>query len=174
LPVADVAGLRPTSERIRETVFNWLAPTIEGSHCLDLFAGSGALGFEALSRGAATATFVESSPAAAAALRENASILEAEAATVLECDAVRFLQRRHRQQFDLVFLDPPFAHNLAEDLCRLLAASDLLADGARVYLERGRDQPLPDAVGEWRLVRDKTAGNVNYALLDTGKREPSE
>jgi len=168
LPIADVPGLRPTSERIRETLFNWLAPTIEGSRCLDLFAGTGALGFEALSRGAAAVTFIDKSAAAAENLRQSVATLGAAGATVIEGDAVSYLSEGRGEQYDVVFLDPPFSNNLPEDLCRLLALSDVLAHGARVYLERDRGQPRPRLPEGWSTIREKSAGKVSYALISTG------
>ena len=168
LPIADVPGLRPTSERIRETLFNWLAPTIEGSRCLDLFAGTGALGFEALSRGAAAVTFVDKSAAAAENLRQSVATLGAAGATVIEGDAVSYLSEGRGERYDVVFLDPPFSNNLPEDLCRLLALSDVLAHGARVYLERNRGQPRPRLPEGWSTIREKSAGKVSYALISTG------
>ncbi len=114
LPVAEEPGLRPTSARIRETLFNWLASTIEGSTCLDLFAGTGALGFEALSRGAREVVFVEKTARAAAALEECVKVLEATGALIHQVDAISYL-KSEPEPFDIVFLDPPFADDLLED-----------------------------------------------------------
>jgi 16S rRNA (guanine966-N2)-methyltransferase len=164
LPVADEPGLRPTSERIRETLFNWLASTIEGSRCLDLFAGSGALGLEALSRGAGEVVFVENSARAAAVLEESVNMLEASGARIHKADAIRYL-KSEPEPFDIVFLDPPFAADLLEDLCRLLSEDNWLAEGARVYLEQGRERPLPGLPDGWTILNDKTAGQVRYALV---------
>ena len=164
LPIADEPGLRPTSERIRETLFNWLASTIEGSRCLDLFAGSGALGLEALSRGAGEVVFVENSARTAAALKEAVNMLEASGARIHKADAIKYL-KSEPEPFDIVFLDPPFAADLLEDLCRLLSEGNLLAEGARVYLEQDRERPLPDLPDGWTILNDKTAGQVRYALV---------
>ena len=164
LEVADVEGLRPTAERVRETLFNWLAPRIEGARCLDLFAGTGALGFEALSRGAAHVTFVERSPAAVSALRSNAATLVANA-DIRNENAFDYLGRPAESPFNIVFLDPPFADERLADLCKLLTDGGFLARDARVYVEedRGRDTAVP---GEgWETLRQKTAGNVRYSLL---------
>jgi len=163
LPVAAEPGLRPTPERIRETVFNWLAATIDGSRCLDLFAGTGALGFEALSRGARKVVFVESSVRAARTLEESAATLAASGAQIFHGDAFEYLQGEP-QPFDVVFLDPPFAADLLEDLCRLLDEGGWLAGGARIYLEQDRNRPLPEMPGGWTIGRDKTAGRVRYVL----------
>ena len=156
--------MRPTSERIRETLFNWLTPDIHGMRCLDLFAGSGALGFEALSRGAASVVFVEKAPGAAITLRVSIGTLDAGDATVVQTDAHEFLKSDNPQKFDLVFLDPPFADDQLEDLCRLLAGSSCLAAGARIYLEQDREQTVPTLPEGWSFIREKTAGNVRYSL----------
>ena len=164
LDIADVEGLRPTSERIRETLFNWLAPTLHGSRCLDLYAGTGALGLEALSRGAAEAVFVERSPVAARQLQKNIDLLEASGASVVTQGALDYLKRDASRRFDLVFLDPPFADDLLEETCRLLAARQLLARGAQVYLEQDRAKPEPRLPDNWSIKKNKTAGNVRYML----------
>ena len=163
LPVTDEPGLRPTSERIRETLFNWLASTIGGSRCLDLFAGTGALGLEALSRGAALVVFVENSARAVAALQDSANTLDAIDARILRQDALTFL-KGEPLPFDIVFLDPPFAADLLGDLCRLLDVGGWLAEGARVYLEQDRERALPELPDGWTITNNKTAGQVRYAL----------
>ena len=164
LDIADVPGLRPTSERIRETLFNWLAPRIEGARCLDLFAGTGALGLEALSRGAREAVFVERSPLAATALRQNIAELGADRAIVVTADALAHLESEIEGEFDIVFLDPPFVNDLLRESCERLHERGLLAAGARVYLEQDRDRPLPVLPDGWRLLKNKTAGRVRYML----------
>jgi len=164
LPVADEPGLRPTSERIRETLFNWLAPAIEGSRCLDLYAGSGALGLEALSRGAGEVVFVEISADAATVLEQSVAELDAVGAQVQKTDALSYLQR-DVEPFDIVFLDPPFAADSLEDLCRLLDQRDWLAAGARVYLEQDHGRPLPRLPDGWTVLKQKTAGKVRYTLV---------
>jgi 16S rRNA (guanine966-N2)-methyltransferase len=165
LQIADVPGLRPTSERVRETLFNWLAPRIQGARCLDLFAGTGALGFEALSRGAEAVTFVEKSRRAARVLRENASKLGATGATILEGDAMSFLRDAAPQAYDLVFLDPPFADQLLDKACERVAETGTLVPGGLVYLELARDQQLPTLPDGWETLKDKTAGQVRYLLV---------
>jgi 16S rRNA (guanine966-N2)-methyltransferase len=168
LDIADVPGLRPTSVRVRETLFNWLAPRLAGARCLDLFAGTGALGLEALSRGAASCDFVEKSARAAATLRSNIEILKAESADVYEMPAEYFLQRAARRSFDLVFLDPPFAAEMLPELCRLLDKADLLAIDARIYVEEDRHQPAVELPERWQVLKTKNAGNVRYSLLMPG------
>ncbi len=168
LPVAEVAGLRPTSERVRETLFNWLAPTIDGASCLDLYAGSGALGFEALSRGAANVRFVEKSKVAVNVIRANIDALEASGANVRCADAMQYLHRGDGERFDLVFLDPPFATENLQELCRLLQQSGRLAAGARIYLEQDKGRSAPALPNGWSVWREKTAGKVRYSLLEAG------
>lgn len=178
LDIADVDGLRPTSERIRETLFNWLAPHIHGARCLDLFAGTGALGLEALSRGARSVVFVERSPVAVKQLRKNIGILvEAAsaantsgpdgppaAAEVIQDNALTYLQHAD-DAFDIVFLDPPFADDRLTETCRLLARGNLLADEALIYLEMERSQQEPELPDGWWVEKDKAAGNVRYMLV---------
>jgi 16S rRNA (guanine966-N2)-methyltransferase len=165
LDIADVPGLRPTSTRIRETLFNWLAPGLPGARCLDLCAGTGALGLEALSRGAASAVFVERSVIATRMLRANIATLQATSAEVLQMDALDFSQAQASAPFDLVFLDPPFAADMLNDLCRLLSDRKLLASNARIYLEQDRDRPEPELPEGWQVLKNKTAGNVRYMLV---------
>ncbi len=160
-------GLRPTPARIRETLFNWLAPRLAGARCLDLFAGSGALGLEALSRGAGATTFVESSRRAADVLRQALDVLGAEEATVQVADAYAFLDTAPARAFDVVFLDPPYADESVDELCRLLAVGGWLSPGAVVYFEQGTWQAPPELPDGWRVTRDKTAGQVRYALAET-------
>ncbi len=165
LDIADVPGLRPTSTRIRETLFNWLALGLPGARCLDLCAGTGALGLEALSRGAASAVFVERSAIATRMLRANIATLQATSAEVLQMDALDFSQAQASDPFDLVFLDPPFAADMLNDLCRLLSDRKLLASNARIYLELDRDRPEPELPEGWQVLKNKTAGNVRYMLV---------
>jgi 16S rRNA (guanine966-N2)-methyltransferase len=165
LDIAHVEGLRPTSQRIRETLFNWLAPQIHGARCLDLYAGTGALGLEALSRGAASAVFVETHRVAAQQLKENVEQLKADTATVLHQDALEYLYSKPDRKFDIVFLDPPFAADLLDETCRLLAHKELLAEGALVYLEQDRSKAEPQLPDGWQVQKNKTAGNVRYMLV---------
>ena len=162
IEVADVAGLRPTPERVRETLFNWLAPTIEGARCLDLCAGTGALGIEALSRGAGSAWFVEPNVAAAKVLRQNLERLQVTAAQVTALDAQVFL-RGAPQPMDLVFMDPPFALDLWTPLAERLEQGGWLAVGATIYVEcpRATSPELPLA---WKLHRESVAGEVRFTL----------
>ncbi len=171
LQIGDVPGLRPSSERVRETLFNWLTPKIHGSTCLDLCAGTGALGLEALSRGASRAVFVEMSPVATKTLKSNIAALGATGAQIINADARRYLQGGVSERFDIVFLDPPFAAVMLDELCRLLSEHGWLAEGARMYLEMDRKQAEPVLPGGWQILKDKTAGNVRYMLVAEGARE---
>lgn len=169
----DIPGLRPSPDRVRETVFNWLAPLIPGARVLDLFAGSGAFGLEALSRGAASAVFVEKAPAAARAITQNLAAL-GETAVVHTGDALAWLDAdagessnnagsNNAGSFDIVFVDPPYAAELlAPSIERL--SSGWLVSGGRVYLECRRDQPLPSLPAGWEILKEKTAGEVRYSL----------
>ena len=170
LEIADVPGLRPSAERIRETLFNWLAPRIDGARCLDLFAGTGALGLEALSRGAATAVFVEKSPKAIEVLRRNINSLEAGGASIQATNAVSYLHAAEPGKFDFVFVDPPFADDSLAELCRLIDERDLLANGANVYLEQDRARAEPELPDGWSILKNNTAGNVRYMLVAIGHR----
>lgn len=165
LRFADGEGLRPTTDRVRETLFNWLAPRIHGARCLDLFAGSGALGLEALSRGAAEVVFVETNPAAITALKENLALVKAENGQIIRGDALAFLRGESRN-FNVVFLDPPFRRDLLQPALQLLAENGWLAEDARVYLELESEQPLPELPQGWEVLRSKQAGQVAYHLVE--------
>ena len=167
LQIADVPGLRPTAERIRETLFNWLTPGVYGARCLDLCAGTGALGLEALSRGAKQVVFVEKSATAAKTLRQNIATLGSENAVVLNLDAQNYLTEAAVEPFDIVFLDPPFAADLHAELCRLLSERGWLAVAARVYIEADKNHADIDLPQTWQLSKNKTAGKVRYMLAVT-------
>jgi 16S rRNA (guanine966-N2)-methyltransferase len=160
-----LASIRPTPDRVRETLFNWLQPVIADARCLDLFAGSGVLGLEALSRGAAHVVFVDREPAVASHLRDTLRTLGADATSVRASDAMRFLQTPS-ECFDIVFLDPPFAANVLDEVCAHLAAG-WLAPGAYVYLECPAGSALPELPPGWAVHRSKRAGQVGYHLLST-------
>lgn len=168
LSFSDAPGLRPTPDRVRETLFNWLQPVLPGSHCLDLFAGTGALGFEALSRGAASVTLVEQSRPVAEQLRGNARLLSATGARIEACDALSFLQRPVPHPFDIVFLDPPFHQGLLGPALAALSRPGLLSSPAFVYVESGADESAPQVPPAWSLHREKRAGQVEYRLFRLG------
>jgi len=158
-------GLRPTPDRVRETLFNWLQPLIAGSHCLDLFAGSGALGFEALSRGASSVTLVEHSVTVGAVLRANASRLGATEIEITTSEAIAWLRRGVKRRYDIVFLDPPFHSGLLEQALDVLGNGEILSPGALVYLESDSNEAPPQTPEGWSVYRDKRAGQVAYRLL---------
>jgi len=156
--------IRPTPDRVRETLFNWLAPVIRGARCLDLFAGSGALGLEALSRGAAEVVFVERSRVAALAIEHTLATWEGEGGRVVEDDALRYLAGPGLP-FEIVFLDPPFASPLLESALAALLARPWLAPGGFVYLEYAARTGRPAIPGLLGLHREGRSGEVGYDLL---------
>jgi 16S rRNA (guanine966-N2)-methyltransferase len=156
-------GIRPTPDRVRETLFNWLMAKLPGSRCLDLFAGSGALGLEALSRGAGHVTFVERDRENAAALAATAAALAPGRAAVIEADALSWLAGAP-EAFDVVFLDPPFAAGLLGEAMRLLESGGWLARDAFVYIERPAKSGPPELPAAWRAHRAGHAGAVGYHL----------
>ncbi len=164
LPVPQAPGLRPTPDRVRETLFNWLAPYLEGSSCLDLFAGSGALCLEALSRGAAHAVLVEKATHVAATLKQNIDTLKATGAEVRNLDALAYLEGPVAP-VDILFLDPPFAAaDLIGRCAEIVEARGWVKPGGFVYIEAPsqlKNLPLPPT---WELVRSKIAGQVGYHL----------
>jgi 16S rRNA (guanine966-N2)-methyltransferase len=160
----DMPALRPTPDRVRETLFNWLQHSLAGTRCLDLFAGSGALGLEALSRGAAEVVFVEQFPAAARTLQEQLVRLGGEGkGRVMEMGAARFL-RTPAKPFDIVFLDPPFGKNALAEYVPMLDSGNWLTPSCLVYLENERTAGLPPLPAHWELLKSKSAGEVGYHL----------
>lgn len=162
LPVPHAPGLRPTPDRVRETLFNWLQGVTEGARCLDLFAGSGALGFEAASRGARHVTLVEADARVAAHLSEQAAALDAGRITVHARRVQAFLQQSP-QPFDVIFLDPPYGKNLVAETLALLAQG-WVAPGARVYIEAEAELGEPGLPEGWELLKTRSAGQVGYHL----------
>jgi 16S rRNA (guanine966-N2)-methyltransferase len=160
----DIPGLRPTPDRVRETLFNWLQERIAGARCLDLFAGSGALGLEALSRGAKELVFVEQAVAAARALQEQLIRFGGQArAQVAEMGAARYL-RSVPQAFDIVFLDPPFGRDALAEYVPLLDEGQWLKPGSLVYLENEKRAGVPPLPAHWQVLKSKSAGEVGYHL----------
>jgi len=158
----DSLGLRPTGDRIRETVFNWLAPIIDGACCLDVFAGSGALGIEALSRGAAHCQFLEQDAVVSKSLRTQLELLGADNAKVATADSLAWLNTHPAEPFDLVFLDPPFASELLQPCFTALQAG-WLKPGSRVYYECATRNEIGLPTG-WTPLRSKQSGQVGYHL----------
>lgn len=168
IAVPDLTGLRPTPDRVRETLFNWLTISLPNAYCLDAFAGTGALGFEALSRGAKQVVMVEQSSVALAALRETATRFEAAENLVIYQANVPEQLMQPNTPFDIVFLDPPYQSNLLLPTCHYLEQHHFLASGAYIYLEADaliEDNELPS---QWRIIKAGHAGQVYYHLA---KRE---
>ncbi len=156
----DSEGLRPTPDRVRETLFNWLGQELDGQHCLDLFAGSGALGFEAASRGAARVVMIEQAPKVLAALIENAKMLQnPPEVEIMRRDALQYLASTNTK-FDLIFIDPPYHKGWITRLEPLLPG--VLNDDAAIYVEA--EQEI-ETLGDWRTVRHGKAGEVHYQLM---------
>ncbi len=162
LPFAELPGLRPTGDRIRETLFNWLQPVVEGARCLDLFAGSGALGMEAASRGAAKVVMVEQAGSVVRQLERNREMLGLEGLNIVRADALQFLEQPPTP-FDIVFLDPPFDNDLLGAVCQRLTKGWLAVD-ARIYLEEDLSREFPSLPEDWQWLKQKTAGRVRYGL----------
>ncbi|MGC6360328.1 16S rRNA (guanine(966)-N(2))-methyltransferase RsmD [Bisgaard Taxon 45] len=176
LPVLSSEGLRPTGDRVKETLFNWLMPYIVDATCLDCFAGSGALGFEALSRQAKQVTFLELDKHVATQLSKNLATLKcaAEQAKVINQNSLQFLnQPQTAPHFDIVFIDPPFHFGLAQQAVDLLAQYNWLTPNALVYVETEKAQSIkvPDS---WTILKEKTTGQVNYRLYYVDKTTSSE
>ncbi|VEB95015.1 Ribosomal RNA small subunit methyltransferase D [Cedecea lapagei] len=164
LPVPDSPGLRPTTDRVRETLFNWLAPSMVDAHCLDCFAGSGALGLEALSRYAASATLIEMDRAVSQQLQKNLATLKASNGKVLNANTLSVLSQPGTPH-NVVFVDPPFRKGLLDETLSLLEKNGWLADEALIYVESEVENGLPIVPASWALHREKVAGQVAYRLF---------
>ncbi|NWO07831.1 MAG: 16S rRNA (guanine(966)-N(2))-methyltransferase RsmD [Alteromonadaceae bacterium] len=162
-----VGGVRPSPARTRETLFNWLAMPLPGARCLDLFAGSGALGLEALSRGAASVTLVDHTQALARALQDNLRLLDCTAGEVVCQDVQQFLAHRPAEPFDILFMDPPFRQGWLDTLLPLIEQQQWLKPGGWVYIEHERELTGMKVPESWQLYRQKTAGQVTYNLYRT-------
>ena len=162
LPVVLADGLRPTTDRVKETVFNWLMPYVQDSRCLDCFSGAGSLGFEALSGGAEQVTFVELNKNAASQLTKNKLLLKADNTEVINQDILAFLTNAP-QQYDLVFLDPPFRKQFIVEIEQRLNSGWLL-DGAIIYVEAETELSQQHLPTSWQLLKEKIAGQVAYRL----------
>ncbi len=163
LHVIDEPGLRPTPARVRETLFNWLQYDIVGSRCLDCYAGSGALGFEAASRGAAAVVQLDNNPLVCRTLKSNANALGATQIKLIQTDVFRYLAG-DAEPFDIVFLDPPFAKGLAAQSCQWLEDKNWLKPNAKIYLEAEKSLILTELPEHWELLKQKSAGEVTYRL----------
>lgn len=163
LPVPDSPGLRPTTDRVRETLFNWLAPVIQQARCLDGFAGSGALGFEALSRYAAHVTLLENERSIARQLEQNAVLLKTDNARIINTNTLNWLAQAG-EPYDVVFLDPPFRRDLLNQTLTLLEQQGWLAPEAWIYVETEVENGELEIPVTWTLHREKVAGQVAYRL----------
>jgi len=165
---SDREGLRPSPDRVRETLFNWLQPVLGGARCLDLFAGSGVLGFEALSRGAASVVLVERHAQVLSCLREQVAALELQQYCQLhEADGLQWLRSNAEQPFDIIFLDPPYRQSMLAESCELLADGDWVHSGTRIYLEAERELGEPQLPQGWTLLRSGQAGQSGYFLAES-------
>ncbi|NNJ98581.1 MAG: 16S rRNA (guanine(966)-N(2))-methyltransferase RsmD [Gammaproteobacteria bacterium] len=155
--------LRPTPDRVRETLFNWLRADLADSICLDLFAGSGALGFEAASRGARRVILVEKDREAANLIKQTRARLEADMTEIVNADAIKWLNS-NQQVFDIVFLDPPYRAGLLSRCCELLENGQNLAENAKIYIEHALGDDVIDIPQAWQCIRSRSAGQVSYEL----------
>lgn len=166
LTFTAVEGLRPTTDRVRETLFNWVSPIMPGARCLDLFAGSGALGLEALSREASSVTFIDLSPVATRSLQQNLQLLGATNANILTTNTVNWLKNNTPDEpYHIIFLDPPFRCGLVNQCIEQLNNTNYVATGTHIYLEIEKEAGRPPVPPHWRLHREKEAGQVRYMLF---------
>ena len=170
VPVPDIEGLRPSGDRCRETLFNWLQPFLHNAKCVDLFAGTGVLGFEAISRGAASAALVEKSRVAASVLRQSVGMLGAAEVSVVEADALSWLAQQAPSSMDIVFVDPPFSLNMAEQgmaekVMASLVQTRALRPAGLVYLESAAPDLAPASGPGWEVLKEKRLGDVRMQLL---------
>lgn len=168
LAVLDAEGLRPTTDRVKETLFNWLMHDISGAAVLDCFAGSGSLAIEALSRYAAHATLVERDVNLARHLKQNLQKLSCDNAQVVNQDCLSLLSAKATQQYNVVFIDPPFRKGLALPCCEALEQQQWLADDALIYLETEKELITAQIPANWRLLKEKIAGQLAYRLYQRG------
>lgn len=163
LPVHDAEGLRPTTDRVKETLFNWIAQDIPHARCLDLFAGSGCLGFEAASRQADQVIMLELNPTVHQQLHSNIAMLKTDKISAIKTDALQYLNKPGTP-FDIVFIDPPFRKGLLDETIDLLESNGWLHDASMIYIETEKELILPTLPTNWSLHREKTAGQVSFRL----------
>lgn len=164
LPVADVPGLRPTTDRLRETLFNWLQHSVIEARCLDLFAGSGALGFEAVSRGAKKVVMIERDRKGIQGLQQSAELLKTDKVNIIQADALAWLTKSN-QAFDIIFVDPPFDQNLGSKALEKLNDSSCLKSGTLIYLEEEKQATETIIPENLECIKQGRAGHVRYSLL---------
>lgn len=168
LPVLNAQGLRPTTNSVKETLFNWLMHDIPYSRCLDCFAGSGSLGFEALSRQAQAVIFLEKFANAANQLKKNLQTLKTENSTVIQTDTLQYLANKNSGKlFDIVFINPPFHQNLVPQVLNLLKENNWLAENAILYVETEKNHSPLDLPEDWQILKEKVSGMVVSRLIQT-------
>ena len=161
----DAHGLRPTHSRLRETLFNWISPYIQGSTCLDLFSGSGALGFEAASRGAAEVLLVENNPEVIKSLEENKFALKACEVKIKKCNAISFSSEVGKKNYDIIFLDPPFEKDLLKKIIPLLHENNILKENGFLYVEKEIGSDCFNLPKEWEVKKEKKTATICYMLI---------
>ena len=166
LPVLNAEGLRPTTDRVKETLFNWLMMDVSNARCLDCFAGSGSLGIEALSRQAQAVVFLEKFANAAQQLKKNLASLKTDKATVINTDTLTYLsQKNSTEPFEIIFIDPPFHHNFVPQVLTLLQQNNWLAENALIYVETEKNHPPLLLAKNWQVIKEKSAGMVTSRLI---------
>lgn len=165
LPVVNEVGLRPTGDRMKETLFNWLMHETTDATCLDLFAGTGALGFEAASRYAKSVVLIEKSKIAAAKIKDNITKLKSANLTLLQIDALEYLNQKPSTPFDIIFIDPPFRQGLLNEVIEKIMVNELTQLGSHIYIETEREAVIEKIPSNWSLIKEKISGQVCYRLF---------
>ena len=166
LPVLNAEGLRPTTDRVKETLFNWLMMDVANARCLDCFAGSGSLGIEALSRQAQAVVFLEKFATAEQQLKKNLASLKTDKGTVINTDTLAYLaQKNNDNSFDIIFIDPPFHHQFVPQILPLLQQNNWLAENALIYVETEKNHPPLPLAENWQIIKEKSAGMVTSRLI---------
>lgn len=166
LPVLNAEGLRPTTDRVKETLFNWLMMDVANARCLDCFSGSGALGIEALSRQAQAVVFLEKFATATQQLKKNLASLKTDKGTVINTDTLAYLaQKNNDNPFDIIFIDPPFHHQFVPQILPLLQQNNWLAENALIYVETEKNHPPLPLAENWQIIKEKSAGMVTSRLI---------
>ena len=166
LPVLNAEGLRPTTDRVKETLFNWLMMDVANARCLDCFSGSGALGIESLSRQAQAVFFLEKFASAAQQLKKNLASLKTDKGTVINTDTLAYLaQKNNDTPFDIIFIDPPFHHQFVPQILPLLQQNNWLAENALIYVETEKNHPPLPLAENWQIIKEKSAGMVTSRLI---------
>ena len=168
LPVKDIEGLRPTTDRTKETLFNWLMHDINNATCLDCFSGSGSLAFEALSRFANKVTLLEKDRSVVKQLQENLSVLKVDNAKIIETDSLQYLSKVAVEQYNIIFIDPPFNKGLVQPCCDALQENGYLATDALIYIEKEVELTHLILPSTWQLLKEKSTGQVSYQLYRLG------